>query len=256
MAESRKTVGVFDKALNVLSCFSADMPDLTIEEISQVTKINRSSVQRVVFTLNAMGYLEFEEQGRAYRISQKLLGLSFSYLKNSQLLRMGMPVLVRLANTSNLRADLVVLDGNEVVYLARIPSRAEAFSVSPAGRRWTAVSSAYGRAILSTMPDEQCERILQSSKIPTPTSRTITDMDVIRSKIRQASSDGFAFQLGEVIEGSAAIGAPVFSPSGKAIAAVGLGTTVGEMEAPENRSLLSKMAMETALTLSRMNISV
>lgn len=254
MGEKRQTMGVLDKALSVLQSFSPTHPDMTIEEIASRTRINRSSVQRVVFTLVSMGYLESIRHGKSYRIGARVLGISYSYLRNNRLLRGAMPELIRLANLAERRSDLVVLDDCEVVYLARIPGRLDASSVSPAGRRWTAVSSAFGRAILSTMPLEQREAVIRNAHVPKPTGRTITDLDEIRRKIGQAAKDGFAFQIGEINEGSAAIGAPVFGAGDHAFAAIGLGTIADEMNDENIRKELARLTREAAVSLSRLNI--
>ncbi|MEH6741665.1 MAG: helix-turn-helix domain-containing protein, partial [Sulfitobacter sp.] len=125
-----------EKSLRSLEAFQSDQATLTVKEIASLTGDAVSSVQRSVFTLEALGYLERELGGNRYVLGRSCLRPAYGYLRGNRFLELSSPHLIKLSERLNTRCDLTVLDGNEIVYLARFPSKDEAFVLSPVGRRW------------------------------------------------------------------------------------------------------------------------
>jgi IclR family pca regulon transcriptional regulator len=250
----RESVGSVEKAFIVLGAFNSQTPELGLDDLTQATGLNRSAVQRVTHTLMHLGYLRKEQRG-LYALTHKVLNLSYAHMRGNTLIQVAAPYITGLAEQFGVRADLTVLDDTEVVYLIRIPSRLEMFSISPMGRRWTAISSASGRAMISRLDDDVITDILARAELPEATPRTIIDRERIREIIAQAKTDGYTYQLGEVLAGAAAIAAPIIGASGAPIGAVSLGTTVTEMLVDSRREEFAMRVMETAHALSQMNIS-
>ncbi len=249
----RESVGSVEKAFLVLGAFNSQTPELGLDELASATGLNRSAVQRVAHTLVHLGYLQKEKRGQ-YVLSHKVLRLSYAHMRFNTLLQVAAPYISGLADRLGVRADLALLDDTEVVYLIRVPPRVEMFTISPMGRRWTAISSAPGRAMISRLDDAEIDGIIARSDLREATPRTILDRTRIREIIMQARNDGYTYQLGEVLVGAAAIAAPILGASGTPIAAVSLGTTVNEMQGDARREELAAHVMETANVLSQMNI--
>ncbi|MCV0427694.1 MAG: IclR family transcriptional regulator [Roseibium sp.] len=247
---NRKTIGALGKCMKILEVFGPNTPELRLDEIAGLTGINRSSAQRSVHTLCQLGYLERQSNRPTYRLSAKVLDLSFAYMRFNDLLKMAAPVAVWLANTSGVRTDVVMRDGNEVVYLLRIPSRSEMFSISPAGRRWGILSSAYGRTILAKLDPAVRDEITRNAPIIASTGNTVTDRSRIAREIQKAAEQGYAYQCGEVIDGAATIASPIVAPDGAPVAAIGLGTTVTEMQNTKTRKKLANAVVNAARSLS------
>lgn len=249
----RETIGSVEKAFLVLGAFKSQTPELGLDDLARATGMNRSAVQRVTHTLAQLGYLQKETPG-LYALTHKILHLSYAHMRFNMLMQVAAPYISGLADELGMRADLAVLDDTEVVYLIRIPSRIEMFSISPMGRRWTAISSASGRAMLSRLDDDGIADVIARADLPRTTPSTILDRERIREIIVQARKAGYTYQLGEVLPGAAAIAAPVIGASGAPIGAVSLGTTVTEMQVAARREELARRVMETANALSQMNI--
>lgn len=247
---SRIQINVLAKAFSVLEAFSASTPELNLEGLVDQTGLGKSSLQRLTHTLCKLGYLQRSQNRGHYALTHRALIFSFTYLRFNQLVRTASPLLGRLADQTGLRVDLTMLDGTEIVYPLRIPSRVETFSISPPGRRVPALASASGRAILSRLPKEAVDQIFESTILRARTSRTIVDKDVIRQAIIQAQKDGYAFQIGEVLEGAAAIAAAVNIADGNVQAAISLGTTSTELENPKRRRELAIIACDAATSLA------
>jgi DNA-binding IclR family transcriptional regulator len=253
-AKRLESVGSVEKAFLVLGAFTSQAPVLGLDDLVRATGLNRSAVQRVTYTLTYLGYLRKEKPG-LYELTHKVLRLSYAHMRFNTLMQVAAPYISTLADQLGMRSDLAVLDDTEVVYLIRIPSRIEMFSISPVGRRWTAISSASGRAMLSRLSDDAIADVTARAALPQATPSTILDRERIRQIIARARNDGYTYQLGEVLPGAAAIAAPIISASGTPIGAVGLGTTVTEMQADARREELAKRVMETANAISQMNIA-
>jgi DNA-binding IclR family transcriptional regulator len=253
-AKRRESVGSAEKAFRVLGAFTSQAPLLGLDDLSRATGLNRSAVQRVTYTLVHLGYLRKEKPG-LYALTHKVLRLSYAHMRFNMLMQVAAPYVSGLADQLGMRADLAVLDDTEVVYLIRIPSRIEMFSISPMGRRWTAISSASGRVMLSRLEDGAVADVIARAALPQATPSTILDRQRIRAIIAQARNDGYTYQLGEVLPGAAAIAAPVIGASGMPIGAISLGTTVTEMQVDARREELARRVMETANLLSQMNIT-
>jgi DNA-binding IclR family transcriptional regulator len=253
-AKRRESTGSVEKAFLVLGAFNSQTPELGLDDLAQATGLNRSAVQRVTYTLTHLGYLQKEKRG-LYALTHKVLRLSYAHMRSNTLMQVAAPYITGLADQLGLRADLVVLDDTEVVYIIRIPSRVEMFSISPMGRRWAAISSASGRVMLSRLDDGVIADVIARSTLTQATPRTILDKARIREIIAEAGKEGYTYQLGEVLAGGASIAAPIIGASGAPIGAVSLGTTVAEMQLDPRREELAERVMETAHALSQMNIA-
>jgi len=254
-SNERQRIAVLEKALTLLEIFDQAHPELKLEEIVKLSGLNKSSCQRIVHTLFKLGYLQRVGKRGTYSLSHRFLNFSFSYMRFNQLLQVASPYLGKLAEKTGLRVDLTILDGLEIVYVARIPSRVETFPISPVGRRWVALSSASGRAILGQLPEDKVTEILEKTNLRKATSKTILDKSEIYKHVLQARTEGFSYQLGEVLEGAASIAAPIFGANGAPIAAINIGTSVSELENSERRSELLQELLPVTQNLSNMAIS-
>jgi DNA-binding IclR family transcriptional regulator len=254
IAKRRESVGSVEKAFLVLGAFTSETPLLGLDDLAQSTGLNRSAVQRVTHTLTHLGYLQKEKRG-LFALTYKVLRLSYAHMRFNMLMQVAAPYISNLADQIGMRADLAVLDDTEVVYLIRIPSRIEMFSISPVGRRWTAISTATGRAILSPLGEDSIDDVTARAALPQATPSTILDRERIHQIVARARNDGYTYQLGEVLPGAAAIAAPIIGASGMPIGAVGLGTTVTEMQVDARRKEFAERVMETANAISQMNIA-
>lgn len=252
-ARPKESISSAQKAFLVLGAFNSQKPELGLDELADATGLNKSAVQRLTYTLVHLGYLQKEKRG-LYKLSHKVLRLSYAYMRFNTLMQVAAPYVSRLADHLGVRADLAVIDDTEVIYLIRVPSRVEMFTISPMGRRFAAISSAPGRAILSRLDDATIDDIVARSELKEATPRTILDKHRIREIILQARNDGYTYQLGEVLVGAAVIAAPIIGASGAPIGAVSLGTTIAEMQLDSRREELAMHVMETAHALSQMNI--
>jgi len=201
------------KTLRTLELFQSSDGALSVKDMAELSSESASSIQRSAYTLEALGYLEREEGGIRYVPGRSCLRPVYGYLRNNQFLEAATPYLIDLSERFETRADLTVLDGIEIVYLSRIPSKDELLNLSPLGRRWPAASTASGRAILSALPVETRNSLLDTARFPRITPRTLVNRADIDRAIETARDLGYAYQDEEVLLGAASVGSAVVDGS-------------------------------------------
>ncbi|RYY57903.1 MAG: MarR family transcriptional regulator, partial [Comamonadaceae bacterium] len=116
----RYNVPALERGLRVLCEFSRDNRTLTAPELARRFKLPRSTVFRLLSTLETMGFIERTDGGREYRLGLAVLRLGFEYLASLPLNELGLPLLQRLSDELRLPCNLVVRDGRSIVYVAKV----------------------------------------------------------------------------------------------------------------------------------------
>ncbi|KAE9627965.1 IclR family transcriptional regulator [Parasedimentitalea maritima] len=243
------------KALHALETFQHSSGSLTVKEMSGVTGETESSVQRSAYTLETLGYLEREEGGNRYVPGRSCLRPVYGYLRNNRFLETATPYLIDLSERFETRADLTVLDRADIVYLSRIPNKDELLNLSPLGRRWPAVSTASGRAILAALPEIERQNVLGASTYSRITPHTLNDPQAVLDAIIQAQVDGYAYQSEEVLMGAASVGSAVIGADGQVHGAVILGGPVSVFEDIAQRRVLGEAVKQATLAIGAYNLS-
>ncbi len=107
------------RGLALLEAFSGERSSLSLADLSRVLGASRSSTFRIAYTLNELGYLVRDDATKSYRLGSRVLGLGFGYLSSLELAESARPHLEALRDRTDCSAHLAVLDGVEIVYVAR-----------------------------------------------------------------------------------------------------------------------------------------
>ncbi len=194
---------------------------LGLNEITQRTKIPKSTVFRVLTTLRSLGYV-MRGQNRDYSVSPALLDLASDQSKTEVLRRAAMPWMVRLRNESGETVNLGQLQFDKVVYVEVVPSE---FALRLSERRGATVAphaSALGKAILAFSPPELVDNLLATSELAMFTRSTITEPHLLFEELRRVRDRGFAFDKGEASSLATCVGAPILAENGYAAAAMSI----------------------------------
>jgi len=249
-----KPIRAVERALDVLLCFSKESPELTLTEISERVQLHKSTVHRVLATLEKARFLEHDSATARYRLGLRLLELASLVLEHVDLRRQAWPYLVRLAQEHRETVDLGILDGTDIVYLDVIdsPQRVK-LAVAP-GQRLPACCTASGKAILAFLPEEQVRQLLAQG-LPRYTNHTIISSDGLLADLRAARERGFAISQEEYEEDIHAVAAPILSIRQEPLAVVALAgpafrlSTERMMElGPRVRQCADDIAHEVGLT--------
>ncbi|HVC80520.1 MAG TPA: IclR family transcriptional regulator C-terminal domain-containing protein [Chloroflexota bacterium] len=207
-----------ERGLAVIRAFSAEHPELTLSEVARATSLTRAAARRFLHTLVELGYVS--QAGRLFALRPRILELGFAYLSSLGLSEVATPHLEALVATVHESSSVSVLADDEVVYVARVPTRRIMTVVIGVGTRFPAYATSMGRALLAGQGDEWLEGYLASVRLLPLTQWTITDPAKLRAEILQVRRQGWAMVDEELEEGLRAIAVPIHDLHGKVIAAV------------------------------------
>lgn len=205
MSESIRAV---ERALDVLMCFTNQTPELTMTQISELVGLNKSTVHRLLTTLEGKRFVERNAATGVYKPGIRLLQMAFLTMEHNDLRRLAAPFLHNLCNQFRENVNLSILDGSDVVYVDAIESSQRVKLAAAPGQRLPAFCTASGKAILAFLPEENIKRILEHG-MPRYTQKTLTSPELFFENIRQVRELGFAISDQEYEDGINAIAAPI-----------------------------------------------
>ena len=244
-------VGSLEKGLRVFTAFGKANGSLRLTEIAAATGLDKSAAQRFTHTLHELGYLRKDEKTKHYSLALKVLELGFSYLYTDALVERATPYLLEANTRSEETVNLTELDGTDIVYVARIPSR-HALNVDVIlGTRLPAYCTAAGRAILAHLPETRSRAIIAESNRIAYTAHTITDAEALWARIARVKEDGYAVVAEEYTPPEISVAAPILDFAGQPVAAVNIAVTTNRWTVAKARRELASIVMETTKAISR-----
>ncbi len=238
------------KGFGILEAFSGHPGPLSLNELMDLSGLDRSSTQRMLHTLVALGYLERGNNQRGYVLGKKILDRTFDFLRSHPLLERATPIIEQLQQETGERVDLSLFDDLTIVYALRRQTKRQTFYATLVGRRMPTFCSSGGRAIMSQLSDEEVDDILARSTLKPVTPKTIIDPDVIRARVRQAREMGFALSLEESMVGEIVLSSAVVNHEGRPIAAIHISGLLAEWTSEPFVQRFSSLAVAAARSLS------
>lgn len=178
------------RGLSVLEAFSEAHPRMTAQQMAAMTGLTRTAARRQLLTLAHLGYLASD--GKLYWLSSRVLRLAQAFLDSSRLARIVQPYLQRMAQGLQETVYLSVLDGKDVIYIARQgPARSTSTGYG-IGERLPAALTAAGMMLLSLLDDEEQASFIATYQIKYFTSKTISDKAQLLLAMKQARNQGWA----------------------------------------------------------------
>ena len=217
---SRYTIEALSRGLEVLSLFRAENPSLSLTQIVTAMRSSKSTIFRVLSTLETMGYLEHDPATRRYAPALKVLQLGFTAINGLEVRQVARPYLERLAIELDETVSLGVLDGLDLVYVDRVRNHAIVGVLLNIGSHLPAHCTALGKVLMAALPPDELDRRLASTELASLTPDTITDPAALRSELSRVRKQGYALCDGDLAVGLRAVGAPIRNYGGKAIAAI------------------------------------
>lgn len=213
-------VGSLAKGLKILRSFDETAIELSLSELVQRTGLEKSAVQRLANTLQMEGMLDKDPHTRRFRPSHAWLQMAYAYFWSNPLVRLAMPKLIELSHQLDATVNLAELSGDHIIYVSRVPGPRGQFAATLVGRRLPALSSAAGRAILSTMPPDERAPLIENWALVQMSPQTCMDRTVIAASIERAAELGYAMTQDQSILNQTGIAAPIKGPNGRAMAAI------------------------------------
>jgi IclR family pca regulon transcriptional regulator len=210
-----------ERGLAVIRAFDAQHPELTLSEVARLCDLTRAAARRFLLTLADLGYVRTD--GRLFSLSPRVLELGYAYLSSQSLPEVAEPHLERLVSEVHESSSIAVLDGDDVVYVARVPTSRIMRVAINVGTRFPAYSTSLGRVMLAGLPDAALDRYLGRVKLQRLTARTVATTGALRAELTRVRAQGYAIVDQELEEGLRSVAAPVRDRSGAIVAAVNVG---------------------------------
>lgn len=246
--ESSDYINSLARGLSVINAFSVESPELTLSEVAEAVGLARATARRILLTLVELGYAE--QRGRNFSLLPKTLDLGYAYLSSLRLPNLAEPYMEKLVAEVHESSSMSVLDGHDVVYVARVPtSRIMTISLA-VGSRLPAYPTSMGRVLLAGLSDEDLDRYLASVKFAPLTGRTITDAGLVRSAIDKVRSQGYALVDQELEDGVRSVAAPIIGSRGRVLAALNISCHASRTDLAQIRSFFLPRVRQTARDIS------
>lgn len=223
MSDNR--IKVIDKMIEILLLFLEEKRPLGVSYISKNLKIYKSSVFRILKTLQSRGFIK-QGENKKYWLGSKFYSLGMLYKNESELADLTNRYLKQLSNKINETVHLAVfdeIDYRKVVVINNIATKQRLGSSPAAGSRNPTHASALGKVLLAYSSDEIIETILSSS-LKKFTENTITDKEKLKEELKEIRKRGYAVDREELEEGLVCYAAPIFERNNK-YALAGLSVT-------------------------------
>jgi IclR family pca regulon transcriptional regulator len=210
------------KGLAVLGTFNKERPNMTLSQAALVAGLSRATARRILRTLTELGYVE--QSGRQFALSSGILKLGFAYLATQNWIEQATPLMRQLSEQFHESCSAAILQGTEIVYVARIPASRIMSVALAVGTRLPAFHTALGRIQLGFLDDAELWRRLRSLRVDALTPATITDVQALFDRVREDHAQGFSIVDEELERGLRSIAVPVVDRTGQAVAALNLST--------------------------------
>ncbi|MFB9468904.1 IclR family transcriptional regulator C-terminal domain-containing protein [Nonomuraea salmonea] len=210
------------RGLAVIRAFSAAQPELTLSQVARATGLSRAAARRFLITLTDLGYVRSD--GRLFALTPRVLELGYAYLSSLSLPEVADPHLERLAAEVRESASVAVLDGEDVVYVARVATARIMRVTISIGTRFPAYCTSMGRVLLAGLPAAELDAYVERAELRRLTSRTIVLPAALRAELDEVRRRGWAMVDQELEEGLRSIAAPIRDRSGRTVAAVNVST--------------------------------
>lgn len=236
--KDRYMVPGLERGLRLLRCFTRDAPLLGAGDLARTLGLPRTTVFRLIHTLEAMGFVERADGANRYRLGPEVLGLGFEYLSALELPEVARPALERLRDETGASSHLAIREGGEIVYVSRYASRSALTSNIRVGSRLAAHASSMGRALLADLTEAELDGIYPPGcELEIFTDQTPRDMESLKALLREDRRTGYVVSRSFFERGVVSVAAPVRDATGRAVAAINV--TAAQTAIDEN-------ALETA----------
>ena len=207
-----------DRGLAVIRCFSSEHPSLTLSEVAERTGLTRAAARRFLLTLQELGYVG--SSGRQFSLRPRVLALGYAYLSSFSVSQIAQPHLEDLTEELHESCSVSVLDGDDIVYVARASANRIMTIALTVGTRLPPYPTSMGRVLLAGLPEAELDAHLSRARLRKLTEHTVDDPDQLRAILADVRAKGWAAVDQELEAGVRSIAVPIRDSSGRVVAAI------------------------------------
>jgi DNA-binding IclR family transcriptional regulator len=228
-----------ERAIAILRAFSPASPELGVTELARTLGLHKSTVHRLLTTLEREGFVLQNAATGRYRLGLPLFELGSLVIANMELRQVARPFLEETHRACGETIHLAILDEGEVVYVDKIESTRHVRMYSQVGRRAPAHCTGLGKVLLAALPASALDEVIQRRGLRAFTARTLTSADAVRNHLAVVRQRGYAVDSGEHEELVRCAAAPVFDHTGHVVAAVSIAAVGVDVESPRFKEYIT-----------------
>ncbi len=236
------------RGLAVIRALNGPEP-MTLSDVARATELTRASARRFVLTLEDLGYVQ--QSGGRFALTPRVLELGFAYLSALGLPEVAQPHMERLVERVHESSSVSVLDGESVVYVARVPTQRIMNVVINVGTRFPAYATSMGRVLLSGLERDVCAGLLDQIELVPLAHDTVTTRNELEVELQRVRDQGYAIVDQELESGLRSVAAPIRDRRERVIAAINLAVQAARVSVAEIRTSLVGPLLETAAAIER-----
>jgi IclR family pca regulon transcriptional regulator len=220
-----------DRGLRVLELFGGGQRPMTLSDLAKAADLPRATARRILFTLERAGFVASD--GKLFRLTPRVLVLASAYLASNHVVSVLQPALDKLSVDAQEISSMAILDGNDVVFIARAsPTRVFSSGID-IGYRLPAFCTSVGRVLLSRLSDDELKTALEAMDLAPLTPFTVTDKKRLLQVIRSDRAQDYSLVDREAEPGFRSISVPVRRYDAGIVAAINMGAHVDRVSASE-----------------------
>jgi IclR family transcriptional regulator, pca regulon regulatory protein len=236
-----------DRGLRVLEIFGGSQQAMTLSDLAKAADLPRATARRILFTLERAGFVATD--GKLFRLTPRVLVLASSFLASNHVVSVLQPALDKLSSEAQEISSMAILDGNDVVFIARAsPTRIFSAGID-IGYRLPAFCTSVGRVLLSRLSDDELAKALDRMDLTPLTPFTVTDKKLLLKKIIADRAAGYSLVDREAEPGFRSVSVPVRRYDGAVVAAINMGAHVDRVSAEEMIERFLPRLRETAASV-------
>lgn len=217
-------VEAFARGLAVMRAFGSGAPSLTISEVAARAGVTRAGARRLLHTLLTLGYARSID-GR-FSLTPRVLELGHAYLSSLSMREVAQPVIERLAAETDELVAVSILEGAEIVFVARAEMRSPLARGIGLGSRLPAFATSMGRVLLAGLPPAGARKLLSPRTLKPYTRFTLCEPEAIARDLARIRRQGYAMVSEELELGVCGLAAPIVDADGRVLAAVNVSTNL------------------------------
>jgi len=237
----------FARGLSVIRAFGPDAREMTLSEVAERTALTRAAARRILLTLQQLGYVA--ATGRKFFLTPRILDLGYSYLSTTPLWDLAEPYMEELVSRVHESSSASVLDGTDIVYILRVPTKKIMTISLSIGSRLPAYCTSMGRILLGGLSREELDNVLKKSDLKAITPHTVIDPARLKQIIRDDCAKGWSLVNQELEEGLVSLSVPIQDRTGRIVAAMNVSGQATRTSADEMVRTILPQLQRTALQI-------
>ena len=248
MPETKYTLETLLRGLNILSLYTRETPALTLTEITKAANLNKTTVFRILTTLENSGYLIRDPDTKRYRPGLKVLQLGFASISSLEVRQVARRYLEHLSQQVGETVSLSVLDGPDIIYVDRVRNQGIVGVVLGIGSRLPAHCASMGKAMIAHLPSAELRQYLDQVVLEPCTPKSLVDRQALESELALVRKQGYAMEL-EM--GLRAVAAPIWDNSKRVVAAVNITGSTSSISQERLTGELAESVRNTAAQITQ-----